>query len=195
MRPEGHAIECRINAEDPETFMPSPGKIQTFHSPGGPGIRMDTHIYNGYTVPPYYDSMIGKLIAHGETRAAAVARMRTALEEMVIDGIKTNIPLHKWLLWDPGFLRGGFNIHYLEKRLEEIKETDEDADPFIEISVSDTGIGIDPVQLSPQHFEVGSQPISMTALLIKTCLQPEDERVIFDGKCAVLSLCQAIKRE
>ncbi len=113
----GHAIECRINAEDPETFMPFPGTVTDFHAPGGPGIRVDSHIYDGYTVPPNYDSMIGKLIAHGETREMAIARMRMALDETVLDGIRTNIPLHKWLLVDPGFLKGGFNIHYLEKRL------------------------------------------------------------------------------
>ncbi|MCP4048026.1 MAG: acetyl-CoA carboxylase biotin carboxylase subunit [Gammaproteobacteria bacterium] len=113
----GHAIECRINAEDPETFMPCPGTVTAFHAPGGPGIRVDSHIYDGYRVPPNYDSMIGKLIAHGETREMAIARMRMALDETVLDGIKTNIPLHKWLLVDPGFLKGGFNIHYLEKRL------------------------------------------------------------------------------
>jgi len=114
----GHAIECRINAEDPETFMPCPGTVEDFHAPGGPGIRVDSHIYDGYRVPPNYDSMIGKLIAHGEDRETAIARMRMALDETVLDGIKTNIPLHKWLLLDPGFLEGGFNIHYLEKRLE-----------------------------------------------------------------------------
>ena len=115
----GHAVECRINAEDPVTFMPSPGMIEAFHAPGRPGIRTETHIYDGYRVPPNYDSMIGKIIAFGEDRALAIARMRVALDEMVLQGIKTNVPLHKWLLHDPGFLRGGFNIHYLEKRLEE----------------------------------------------------------------------------
>ena len=115
----GHAIECRINAEDPVTFMPCPGLIEAFHAPGGPGIRTETHIYDGYRVPPNYDSMIGKIIAFGETRDLAIARMRVALDEMVLSGIKTNVGLHKWLLHDPGFLRGGFNIHYLEKRLEE----------------------------------------------------------------------------
>ncbi|MBT8073206.1 MAG: acetyl-CoA carboxylase biotin carboxylase subunit [Xanthomonadales bacterium] len=114
----GHAIECRINAEDPETFMPCPGTISRFHAPGGPGIRVDSHIYDGYTVPPHYDSMIGKLIAYGEDRESAIARMRMALDETVLEGIKTNIPLHKWLLRDPGFIEGGFNIHYLEKRLK-----------------------------------------------------------------------------
>jgi acetyl-CoA carboxylase biotin carboxylase subunit len=113
----GHAIECRINAEDPESFMPCPGTIDGFHAPGGPGVRVDSHIYDSYTVPPNYDSMIGKLITYGENREMAIARMRIALDEMILNGIKTNIPLHKWLLVDQGFLKGGFNIHYLEKRL------------------------------------------------------------------------------
>jgi acetyl-CoA carboxylase, biotin carboxylase subunit len=114
----GHAVECRINAEDPSTFMPSPGQVTQFHSPGGPGIRVDTHIYNGYTVPPYYDSMIGKLIAHGETRGSALARMRTALSEIVIDGIRTNAALHQEILADAAFIAGGTNIHYLEEKLK-----------------------------------------------------------------------------
>ena len=113
----GHAIECRINAEDPENFMPSPGKIESYHAPGGPGIRMDSHIYNGYVVPPYYDSMIGKLIAYGETRESALARIRVALDEIVIDGIKTNAPLQRDIVTDPVFMEGGANIHYLEKKL------------------------------------------------------------------------------
>ena len=113
----GHAIECRINAEDPNNFMPCPGTIEQFHMPGGPGIRCETHIYNGYKVPPYYDSMIGKLIAHGDTRESAIARMKTALSEMVIDGIKTNIPLQKDIMSDNAFAAGGQNIHYLEKKL------------------------------------------------------------------------------
>jgi acetyl-CoA carboxylase biotin carboxylase subunit len=113
----GHAIECRLNAEDPTNFMPSPGLIEQFHMPGGPGIRVETHIYNGYRVPPYYDSMIGKLIAHGETRASAIARMRTALNEMVIDGIKCNIPLLVQIIDDKMFQAGGQNIHYLEQKL------------------------------------------------------------------------------
>jgi acetyl-CoA carboxylase biotin carboxylase subunit len=117
----GHAIECRINAEDSETFLPSPGLIEGFHAPGGPGIRCDTHVYDGYRVPPNYDSMIGKIIAHGRDRDMAIARMRVALDELVLDGIRSNVSLHKWLLWDPGFLRGAFNIHYLEKRLVERK--------------------------------------------------------------------------
>jgi acetyl-CoA carboxylase biotin carboxylase subunit len=113
----GHAIECRLNAEDPKNFMPSPGTIDQFHMPGGPGIRCETHIYNGYKVPPYYDSMIGKLIAHGEDRSSAIARMKTALSEMVIDGIKTNIPLQQSIMADSAFADGGQNIHYLEKKL------------------------------------------------------------------------------
>src|SRR6476659_2720786 len=119
---EGHAIECRINAEDPETFMPSPGLIQHFHAPGGPGVRVDSHIYEGYRVPPNYDSMIGKLIVHGATRDQAIARMRVALSELVVDGIKTNVPLQQRILADGGFQHGGQNIHYLEKRLAERKE-------------------------------------------------------------------------
>ena len=113
----GHAIECRINAEDARTFMPSPGKITQFHMPGGPGVRVDSHIYNGYTVPPYYDSMIGKLITHGATREAAIARMANALHEMVIEGIRTNIPLQADIMRDAAFQTGGANIHYLEKKL------------------------------------------------------------------------------
>lgn len=113
----GHAIECRINAEDPKTFMPSPGLIQQFHPPGGPGIRVETHIYNGYRVPPNYDSMIGKLIAHGETRGSAIARMRTALQEMIITGINCNTPLLLDIINDAAFETGGQNIHYLEQKL------------------------------------------------------------------------------
>ena len=113
----GHAIECRINAEDPKNFMPSPGTITQLHVAGGPGIRFDSHLYNGYKVPPYYDSMIGKLIAHGASREAAIARMRGALAEMVIDGIKTNIPLQADIMRDANFGAGGVNIHYLEKKL------------------------------------------------------------------------------
>ncbi len=113
----GHAVECRINAEDPKNFLPSPGTITQLHMPGGPGIRVDTHIYNGYRVPPYYDSMIGKLIAYGANRQSAIARMRIALEEMVIGGIKTNIPLQLEIMKDTAFQAGGANIHYLEKKL------------------------------------------------------------------------------
>jgi acetyl-CoA carboxylase biotin carboxylase subunit len=113
----GHAIECRINAEDPETFMPCPGVIEHIHQPGGPGVRVDTHVYDGYRIPPHYDSMIGKLIAHAETRELAIARMATALSEIVIDGIKTTIPLHQKLIHDAAFIAGGTDIHYLESRL------------------------------------------------------------------------------
>lgn len=113
----GHAIECRINAEDPENFMPSPGPVTRFHVPGGPGIRVDSHIYSGYTVPPFYDSMIGKIIACGGDRASALARMKTALEEVIVDGIKTNIPLHQRILSDAAFIAGGINIHFLQKKL------------------------------------------------------------------------------
>ena len=113
----GHSIECRINAEDPVTFMPSPGKITRAHMAGGPGVRVDSHIYNGYTVPPHYDSMIGKLITHGECRETAIRRMETALQETLIEGIKTNIPLHQQILSDSNFRAGGANIHYLEKKL------------------------------------------------------------------------------
>ena len=113
----GHSVECRINAEDARTFIPSPGKITDFHAPGGPGVRVDSHIYSGYTVPPYYDSMIGKLITHGENRETAIRRMETALQETLIEGIKTNIPLHQQILADTNFRAGGANIHYLEKKL------------------------------------------------------------------------------
>ena len=113
----GHAVECRINAEDPDTFMPSPGTVSVYHSPGGPGIRIDSHLYGGYTVPPYYDSLIAKLIATGSDRATAFARMRTALAEIVIEGIKTNVSLHERLCRDAAFLEGGTDIHYLEKQL------------------------------------------------------------------------------
>ncbi len=114
---KGHAIECRINAEDPVSFMPCPGKINLFHAPGGNGIRVDSHIYSGYTVPPHYDSLIGKLISYGSTRDEALARMQNALDELLIDGIRTNTPLHKDILRDPNFRRGGTNIHYLEHML------------------------------------------------------------------------------
>lgn len=113
----GHAIECRLNAEDPKDFTPSPGKIKLFHAPGGPGVRIDTHIYNGYTVPPYYDSMIGKLITTGENRQTAIARMINALDEVVIEGIKNNVPLHQSIMHDTNFKNGLFNIHYLEQKL------------------------------------------------------------------------------
>jgi acetyl-CoA carboxylase, biotin carboxylase subunit len=117
----GHAMECRINAEDPFRFTPSPGRLTTYHPPGGPGIRVDSHIYQGYMVPPHYDSMIGKVIAYGDTRNQAMARMRVALSEMVIEGISTNIPLHQELFSDPAFVKGGTSIHYLEHKLAERK--------------------------------------------------------------------------
>ena len=117
----GHAIECRINAEDPFTFVPSPGRITSYHAPGGPGIRVDSHVYSNYLVPPHYDSMVGKVIAYGDTRDQAIARMRIALSEMVVEGIRTNIPLHQELLIDEKFVRGGTSIHYLEERLAQRK--------------------------------------------------------------------------
>ena len=118
----GHAIECRINAEDPYTFVPFPGKIALYHPPGGPGIRVDSHIYQGYTVPPHYDSMVAKVIAYGDSREQAIRRMRIALSEMSIDGIKTNIALHQELMHDANFVAGGTSIHYLEKRLAALSE-------------------------------------------------------------------------
>jgi acetyl-CoA carboxylase biotin carboxylase subunit len=118
----GHSIECRINAEDPDTFMPSPGQIKRFHPAGGPGVRWDSHIYDGYRIPPNYDSMIGKLIVHGADRAEAIARMRIALAELVIEGIKTNLPLQQRIMADGGFQEGGCNIHYLEKRIAERRD-------------------------------------------------------------------------
>ena len=116
----GHAIECRINAEDPFKFTPSPGRITNWHTPGGPGVRVDSHAYTGYMVPPHYDSMIGKLIVHGDTREQAIRRMRIALSEMDVAGIKTNIPLHRELMCDTNFIEGGINIHYLEERLGDL---------------------------------------------------------------------------
>ena len=118
----GHAIECRINAEDPDTFMPSPGTVKRFEAPGGPGVRVDTHLYDGYKIPPNYDSMIGKLIVHGPDRETAIARMRLALAETVIEGVRCNIPLQQRIMADAGFQHGGQNIHYLEKRMAEQKE-------------------------------------------------------------------------
>ncbi len=114
---KGHAFECRINAEDPETFMPSPGKITQYHMAGGPGVRIDSHVYSNYVVPPYYDSMVAKIITHGMHRKEALARMRGALQEMVVDGIRTNLTLHRELTQDEAFIRGGLDIHYLEKKL------------------------------------------------------------------------------
>jgi len=117
IRINGHAFECRINAEDPSTFMPCPGKVTLFHAPGGNGIRVDSHLYSGYTVPPYYDSLVAKLISHGDNREQALARMQIALDELLIDGIRSNIPLHRDLVRDTEFQKGGVNIHYLEKKL------------------------------------------------------------------------------
>ncbi len=114
---KGHAFECRINAEDPKTFMPCPGTVNQFHTPGGLGVRVDSHLYSGYPVPPNYDSMIAKVITYGDTRSEALARMRSALDELVVDGIRTNIPLQQDLVRDAGFAEGGVNIHYLEKKL------------------------------------------------------------------------------
>ncbi|HCL2730467.1 acetyl-CoA carboxylase biotin carboxylase subunit [Pseudomonas sp. 17053703] len=113
----GHALECRINAEDPKTFMPSPGKVKHFHAPGGNGVRVDSHLYSGYSVPPNYDSLVGKVITYGADRDEALARMRNALDELIVDGIKTNTEPHKDLVRDAAFCKGGVNIHYLEKKL------------------------------------------------------------------------------
>ena len=115
----GHSFECRINAEDPQNFLPSPGTVSTFHAPGGLGIRVDSHLYDGYTVPPFYDSLIAKIISFGETREVALARMRGALDELVVEGIRTNTPLHRDLVRDKAFQAGGVSIHYLESKLED----------------------------------------------------------------------------
>ncbi|MGO9446080.1 MAG: acetyl-CoA carboxylase biotin carboxylase subunit, partial [Thiobacillaceae bacterium] len=122
---KGHAVECRINAEHPYTFMPSPGRLTAWHPPGGPGIRVDSHVYSGYFVPPNYDSMIAKVLAYGATRDQALARMRGALTEMIVDGIQTNIALHRELMDDAPFTQGGTSIHYLEKKLAKDKEAKE----------------------------------------------------------------------
>jgi acetyl-CoA carboxylase biotin carboxylase subunit len=119
MRLRGHAIEVRINAEDPETFIPSPGEITQFHAPGGLGVRFDSAIYQGYKIPPYYDSMVGKLIVHGRNREEAIRRLRRAIVETVVDGIKTTLPLHEWILEQPEFISGDYTIHWLEKKLAE----------------------------------------------------------------------------
>jgi acetyl-CoA carboxylase biotin carboxylase subunit len=116
---KGHSIECRINAEDPFKFTPSPGRLTAWHVPGGPGIRVDSHAYAGYFVPPNYDSMVGKVISYGATREQAIRRMQIALSEMVVEGIQTNIPLHRELMVDARFIEGGTNIHYLEHKLSE----------------------------------------------------------------------------
>jgi len=119
----GHAIECRINAEHPFNFTPSPGRINAWHPPGGPGIRVDSHAYATYVVPPNYDSMIAKVLAYGDTRDQAIRRMQIALSEMAVEGIQTNIALHRELLADPNFIAGGTSIHYLEKKLAKRKES------------------------------------------------------------------------
>jgi len=124
---KGHAIECRINAENPYTFVPSPGRITQYHVAGGPGIRYDSHVYANYYVPPHYDSLVGKLIAYGDTREQAIARMRVALSEMVIEGIHTNIPLHQELMNDAAFVRGGMSIHYLEEKMAALKSIQAEA--------------------------------------------------------------------
>ena len=117
---EGHSFECRINAEDPRTFYPSPGKIKYFHAPGGPGIRVDSHLYDDYTVPPFYDSLVAKIISYGENRAVALKRMELALDELIVEGIRTNTPLHRDLVRDKAFQAGGVSIHYLESKLEDL---------------------------------------------------------------------------
>ncbi len=115
---EGHSFECRINAEDPTSFLPSPGKVKLFHAPGGPGVRVDSHLYSGYSVPPFYDSLVAKLISYADSREQALVRMQIALDELLIDGIRSNTPLHRDLVRDSGFQKGGVNIHYLEQKLE-----------------------------------------------------------------------------
>jgi acetyl-CoA carboxylase biotin carboxylase subunit len=120
----GHAIECRINAEHPYKFTPSPGRITSWHVPGGPGIRVDSHVYQNYFVPPYYDSLIAKVIAYGDTREQAIARMRIALSEMIVEGIQTNLPLHQELMLDTSFMRGGTSIHYLEEKLSKYSKVE-----------------------------------------------------------------------
>ncbi len=117
IRLRGHAIEVRINAEDPETFVPSPGMIKQFHAPGGLGVRFDSAIYGGYSIPPYYDSMIGKLIVHGRNRDEAIRRLNRAIVETVVDGVKTTLPLHQWIINQEAFITGNYNIHWLEKEL------------------------------------------------------------------------------
>ena len=119
IRFRGHAIEVRINAEDPDTFIPSPGEIRQFHAAGGMGVRFDSAVYNGYRIPPYYDSMVGKLIVHGRTREECIRRLRRAIRETVVDGVKTTLPLHLWILDQEEFLSGEYNIHWLEKKLAE----------------------------------------------------------------------------
>ncbi|HSL82007.1 MAG TPA: acetyl-CoA carboxylase biotin carboxylase subunit, partial [Thermoanaerobaculia bacterium] len=113
----GHAIECRVNAEDPDRFRPSPGRLETFHPPGGPGVRLDTHAYEDYVIPPYYDSLVAKVIVHDKDRPAAIARMARALDHFVIEGIRTTIPLHQEILQDPAFRRGEFSTRFMERFL------------------------------------------------------------------------------
>ena len=115
---KGHSFECRINAEDPTSFLPSPGKVKLFHAPGGPGMRVDSHLYSGYSVPPFYDSLVAKLISYADSREQALVRMQIALDELLIDGIRSNTPLHRDLVRDSEFQKGGVNIHYLEQKLE-----------------------------------------------------------------------------
>ena len=115
VRFHGHAIECRITAEDPETFAPSPGRVNTYHAPGGLGVRVDSALYSGYSVPPHYDSLVAKLVVHGATRAEAIARLRRSLAEMVVDGIQTTLPLHRAIVEDAEFRRGDYTIHWLER--------------------------------------------------------------------------------
>ena len=115
---KGHSFECRINAEDPTSFLPSPGKVKLFHAPGGPGVRVDSHLYSGYSVPPFYDSLVAKLISYADSREQALVRMQIALDELLIDGIRSNTPLHRDLVRDSEFQKGGVNIHYLEQKLE-----------------------------------------------------------------------------
>lgn len=129
LRLRGHAIEIRINAEDPKTFMPSPGEITQFHAAGGLGVRFDSAIYTGYRIPPYYDSMVGKLIVHGRTREEALKRLRRAIHETVIDGVKTTLPLHAWIIDHPDFIKGKYNIHWLEKQLEAMKTEENSVSP------------------------------------------------------------------
>lgn len=132
IRLRGHAIEVRINAEDPKTFIPSPGEITQFHAAGGLGVRFDSAIYTGYKIPPYYDSMIGKLIVHGRTRKEALQRMRRAIHETVIDGVKTTLPLHAWIIDNPEFIAGDYTIHWLEKQLKAMDEPAAAAEPAAE---------------------------------------------------------------
>ena len=118
---KGHAFECRINAENPDTFIPSPGLVKQFHAPGGLGVRVDSHLYSGYRVPPNYDSLVAKLMCHSEKRESALTRLQDALDDLVVDGIQSNIPLHRELVRDEAFRNTDFNIHYLEKKIAKLK--------------------------------------------------------------------------